>query len=241
MTVPTRTASTLALVLLLALAACEAPHKEHTETAPPTTAESGKQIAESPDAPAKSTECDPLEVARNKVGVGQEIAPGNVQADHTNGVSRATVEAGVGGPAHMQGAPWLYIDLDTGEKLELGDAAAFEDSRWDIALKNSLIRINGGDSGPGQWKMKAAGSPTWKQDDFVADDCELETYGAGFPMTAFGRWYDYEPKSHRVSAPDDAVYLLRDSSDDRTLKLEILAYDKGTYQLRWNEVDSRRR
>ena len=231
--------------------------KKSNKPQPSKRAHEAQKSAEQPEGAAAKEEsstgkesadvgaCEPREVARQKVGSVDKVAPGYAGAEDSEEIHWATIDASTGGPAHMKGAPWLYVDLKGAKKVELTDKEAFESSAWDLAFKNTLIRVNGGDSGPAKWQVLAVDSPwdklhdapgdaeAWQTDNFVKADCTLETYGMGFPMTAFGRWYDYDPKTHTASAPENAVFALRNQETEQVWKFEILSYEDGKYRVRW--------
>ncbi|MFB6350546.1 MAG: HmuY family protein [Bradymonadaceae bacterium] len=187
---------------------------------------------------APSNECDPRAVARRKVGAIETTADGSVDVEKSSGVYAGSVEATAGGEGNADDSSYLYVDLATGERLELSDAEAFENERWDLAFKRTDIRVNSADSGPGAWYLievdrdwEQLDEPPrrdadWEWNDFVADDCSVKTVGDGALKTAFGQWSDEEP----------AVWALYQFTSHTTLKFEIQSYTDGTYQVRWTEL-----
>ena len=138
------------------------------------------------------------------------------------------------------------MDLENGELLAISDVEAFTNPDWDIAFKRTEIRINSEDSGPGAWivadvdaeSFEAAEPPspqggTWRGDDFVSETCEVSTFGRGTIETAFGQWYDYDPSTHGVSAPEGKVYFLYNAVTHAVIKLQIESYADAVYTLRW--------
>lgn len=62
-----------------------------------------------------------------------------------------TVDAragGAGAPASDPRNKYTYLNLATGSVVELSDTDAATSSEWDIAFKRSLVKLNGGISGP---------------------------------------------------------------------------------------------
>jgi hypothetical protein len=55
---------------------------------------------------------------------------------------------GVGAPAGDPNNKYTYVNLGTGSVVALSDADAATSSDWDIAFKRSLVKLNGGLSGP---------------------------------------------------------------------------------------------
>ena len=220
-----------------------------TATDTQATADAGGRDAGTEDAGAgDGGECDPKEVARETVGTIEETAPGSVDVEESDGVYSGTIEATAGGLQNAPDTSFLYLDLDAAARANLSDAEAFESDAWTIAFKRTEIRLNGADSGPGGWHMMEADKSweelteapgreaEWKQDDFVAGDCSLNKFGRGSLKTAFAQWYDYNPMTHAVSAPENAVYVLYQMASHRVVKFEIESYSDATYEVRWTEL-----
>jgi hypothetical protein len=194
------------------------------------------------DAVDSGDECVPEEVAAQQVAANASVNDGDVTVDDETGT--LTIDASSGGVAEASNSSFVYIDLDGPAKLDLSDEDAFENTEWDIALRRTVIRINGGDSGPGGWLMASMGSgwddaaqppgrnAEWKTDDFVTDSCELVTTQRGSIVTAFGQWYDYNPQTHEVSAPESTTWALYNQQTHGVVKLGIPSYADGTYEMR---------
>jgi|GEM_PF-2075560 len=194
-------------------------------------------------------ECDPQAVSASLVAVHTDASTtetATFTSLEAEGAWRLELDAALGGAAAASEASFLYVDLENGELLELSDAEAFTDDRWDIAFKRTEIRINSEDSGPGSWiladveaeSFEAAAPPSpqegmWRGDDFVSETCEVATFGRGTIETAFGQWYDYDPSTHMVSAPEGKVYFLYDAATHAVIKLQIESYADAIYTLRW--------
>jgi hypothetical protein len=217
-------------------------------TADDTTADSGVGDATETDAGEDTQSdaddtCNPDALAAEQVAVNESVNDGEVSVANENGVQTVTLDASSGGVSEAAQQSFIYIDLDEPGKLALSDADAFEDTTWDIAVRRTVIRINGGDSGPGNWLLTAiddgwsdASMPgrdaEWSTDNFVTDSCELVQTERGSIITAFGQWYDYNPQTHEVSAPENTTWALYNSSTHSVIKLGIAAYDSATYDIR---------
>lgn len=193
--------------------------------------------------------CDAQQVAAEQVAVNDSVNAGDVTVATQDGVDTLTIDASSGGIAEAAQHSFVYLDLDTPEKLALSDVEAFEDDTWDIAVRRTSIRINGGDSGPGNWLLTTidngwadATQPgrdaEWNTDDFVTESCELEQTQRGSIITAFGQWYDYDPQTHVVSAPENTTWALYNTSTHNVVKLGIASYDSGTYDIRIGQFEN---
>lgn len=198
--------------------------------------------------------CDPDATSASLVAVHDEPSTTQTavftelpaEGDDGSAGWRLELDAALGGAAEAAEASFFYVDLEHGELLELSDVAAHTDDRWDIAFKRTEIRVNSEDSGPGNWliadvdaesfEVAAPPSPqegAWRGDDFVSDTCEVATFGRGTVETAFGQWYDYDPATHRVSAPEGRVYFFYNAATHAVIKLQIESYSDAVYTLRW--------
>ena len=120
--------------------------------------------------------------------------------------------------------PYLYIDLATGTKVEVNDVEALTSSEWDLAFERSSIRVNGGDSGPGNVAVavveaafddvtEAPKDAEFAADDWVGEDCQYQSIPGGEPLTAIGEWYDYNVMTHELT-PKEEVYVVRSHGGD---------------------------
>lgn len=164
------------------------------------------------------TVCDPATVLPTNFRLIGEVSAGAVAITTTGGISAGTVDATAGGIAAAADKPYIYLDLETGTKVELDDVAARTSTAWDIAFKRASVRLNGGDSGIGGRLATTVLAdsldavteiPTTEfiADDFTTADCALDTIPGGEPRSAFGEWYEYNPETHSV-APKPEVYVI---------------------------------
>lgn len=196
-----------------------------------------------------SETCVAEEKAEEALAPVDTVAESSAVFETTEGVTTGTLDAFAGGLPNAAENPWVYLDLQTGEALDITDVEALSNEEWDLAFKRTEIRLNGGDSGPGAWFAARIDDTTWESaprpgrdaeylsDDFVDDEtCELNTYGRGSLLTAFGQWYDYDLETRVISAPEGTVYALYTMSDHSVWRFQIEDYDSetATYTLRWS-------
>lgn len=184
-------------------------------------------------------------LARETVGQNEGVNAGEVTFTTEDDATIAIIDAASGGTAQMATESYIYLDVDTNEKLEISDADAFENADWDIAIKRTMIRINSKDSGPGGWMVArvdagwdAAAPPestdsAWKMDNFIADDCELVVEGQGTISTGFGIWYDYDMSTHTFTVPEDTTWILYNMQSHTVLKLEVQSLEDMIYTVRY--------
>ncbi len=162
------------------------------------------------------------------------VSTGTVVTTVAGGVTSATIDATAGGLANAADNPFIYIDLSSGTKVAIHDAQARIQSSWDIAFKRAVIRVNGGDSGPGNVRVAivpgaalaavttAPAENIFNVDDWTDDLCALLSTPSGEPLTALADWYDYDSATNRLT-PRAEVYVVRARSGT-LYKLRILTY-----------------
>lgn len=144
---------------------------------------------------------------------------------------------------------WVYIDLATGDILELDAADAAESTAWHVALRRFNIAVNGGTSGPGS----AAGGLIAPQDDFyddegepnasvflnataedyldllMNDDFEEPEFVTDSITTVFGEdWYRYAFATGNITAEPDNGWLLRSGEGDSYARMRVTEIDFPT-------------
>ncbi len=200
-----------------------------------------------------SSGCDPATVLPSNYRWIASVSSGGVQVTTPGDVTSGTIDATAGGLVNAADNPYLYVDLRGGTKVEVNDLDARGSAAWDVALKRSSLRINGGDSGAGKRELAvvqaaslaavtAAPGDGYTTDDFTTDDCMLDPLPGGEPRSAFGEWYDYDVQTHVVS-PKPEVYVIRRDDGSRTaLRLKTYYGDpamptKGAlYAIEWKQL-----
>ena len=132
---------------------------------------------------------------------------------------------------------FVAVDLRSGEVVAVDDLES--SSGWDIAFRRTVIRTNGGTSGPGQAAVAEAEEATLDAiveppptEAFVADellesprpDVEPESGNA-----VLATWFDYDMTTHAVS-PRDARFVMR-TADGSLAKFQIVAWEDGLFTL----------
>lgn len=197
--------------------------------------------------------CDPATVLPTSYRPIAMVSAGAVQVSTSSGVTSGTIDATAGGLANSADRPYIYVDLRNGVKLEVDDLAARTSMMWDVALKRSSLRVNGGDSGTGNRRLavvqasslaEVTAAPTsgYTTDDFTTDDCMLDSLPGGEPRSAFGEWYDYNPETHVVT-PKGEVYVVERNNGSQTA-FRIVTYYGDTsmpmrgafYSVEWKQL-----
>jgi hypothetical protein len=177
------------------------------------------------------------------VSTGAVVATGNA----------ATVDATAGGSMNAADNPYVYLKFtaDSVTKVEISDIDSYTDESWDFALKRFVLRVNGGDSGPGGVEVATVAGETladvtavpadgeFSTDDWFSDACTLNTGPlAGEPATALVDWYDYDVDTH-LPTPKAEIHVLR-RPDGSTIKLDINNYryqdNSGHYEIEWGAL-----
>lgn len=199
-----------------------------------------------------SSGCDPATVLPTNYRPIAMVSTGVVQVAASGGVTSGTIDATAGGVANAADRPYIYVDLRNGVRVDVDDLAARTTMTWDIALKRSSLRVNGGDSGGGNRRLavvqaatlaEVTAAPTsgFASDDFTTDDCMLDALPGGEPKSAFGEWYNYDEQTHAVS-PKSEVYVLERNDGSRTAFRISSYYDPAMpmrgalYSVEWKQL-----
>ena len=178
----------------------------------------GAAEAPTPDA-AVDDGCDAATVLPSNYRLIPMVSTGAVQVATANNVTTGTIDATAGGLANAADNPYVYVDLRMGKKVDINDLDAMTSTTWDVAIKRSSLRVNGGDSGAGGLMLAvvqaatlgavtAAPASGYVADDFTTTDCMLDAIPGGEPKSAFGEWYDYDVNTHAVT-PRPEVYVIQ--------------------------------
>lgn len=173
---------------------------------------------------------------RQSLSLVDEVSTASVaQLDEANGERTLYVDASVGGLNGQDTHPWVYLKLATGEAVAVTDLEALSSTAWDLAFKRSMVRTNGGDSGPGKggairvalpWGNVDAttlGDKTLPTESWFDADCMLERDASGNLITTFSGWSEYDEATHVLSAAPDVVFLTA-AADGALYKVAVLDY-----------------
>lgn len=155
---------------------------------------------------------------------------------------------------------WMYFSLDMGG-VQVRVSDANKSVKWDLAVRRSVIRVNGGFSGtmgkgavsvmPGADFDKITEAPLlgWRTDAEAAG-AGISYVNAGGFDTVFNRanaespygWYLYNMSNHTLS-PADLVYAVRNAAGDRYYAIKIEDYysaagKAGVYKVNWKPIDA---
>ena len=177
------------------------------------------------------------------------VSAGAVSVTTTGGVTAGTVDATAGGTAAAADNPYVYLDLVAGTKVAITDTASLSSTAWHVAFKRSGIKLNGGDSGPGQVAAASVAATTLAEvttapgglavDDWADGDCNLLAGPTGEPATVMSAWYDYDDQTHVLTAKPQ-VWVIR-VAPGVFRKLRVITYygDAGApmrgafYRVEW--------
>jgi hypothetical protein len=163
-----------------------------------------------------------------------QVSTGMVKTLSTDGAAKTLyVDASAGGIDDEDSNPWVYLSLKTGTRVDITDTASLTSKAWDLGIKRSLLRTNGGDIGVGRGGAALIDGKTFDQvtsatgaaimsEHWFDANCNLQTDETGAPMTTFSSWYDYDMDTH-VLTPHKGTYVVR-GADGALYKLAILDY-----------------
>jgi len=194
-----------------------------------------------PSATAGSSSVDPTPSAcsaalRQSLSLVDEVSTAAVSILSETGAERILyVDASVGGLSNQDTYPWSYVALGTGQAVAVTDLEALRSNAWDLAFKRSVVRTNGGDSGPGAggairvalpWDevdRSTLGSKTLPQESWFDENCELMRDSAQELVTTYSGWSEYDEAHHVVSAAPDVVFITA-GADGSLYKVALLDY-----------------
>jgi len=201
----------------------------------------GGGSAGGPSASAGTTSVDPTPSAcsaalRQSLSLVDEVSSAAVTPLSRDSSDRTLyIDASVGGLNGQDSHPWVYVALASGEAVPVTDLDALRSTAWDLAFKRSVVRTNGGDSGPGQggairialpWDevdRSTLGKKTLPTESWFDADCKLELDASMNLITTFSGWSEYDEANHVLSAAPDVVFITA-AADGALYKVAILDY-----------------
>lgn len=167
------------------------------------------------------------------LGPVASVSTGEVKVLGTDGATKTIfVDATAGG---MQGSatnPRVYVNLDTGTRVDVSDVDARSSTAWDLAIKRPILFANGGDGGPGQGgaalvdkdfaAVTAADVPELAPESFFDAECTAKKDATNALLTSFDGWYDYAQSGNRLS-PRAGTWIVKGGSG-KVYKLRVLSY-----------------
>jgi hypothetical protein len=165
----------------------------------------------------------------------EKVSTGTVSVIATNGDTKTLfVDASAGGLPNAPKNPRVYINLESGARVDLTDGAAHDSTDWDLAIKRDVIFTNGGDGGPGQGgavsvekafaSVTAADGAAIAAESFFDSDCNAKKDPTGAVQTTFSDWYDYDQVTHIPSPKANHTYVVSSASGVK-YKVAITSYN----------------
>ena len=189
--------------------------------------------------------CDYETARQDALNPQMSVSDGSVSVAGASNL--LSIDASAGGMSAASNNPYVYVDLDGGQKVDVTDVEAFDDDTWDIALKRVSIRINGGDSGSASLhaavqSASALGDVTsvppsseFKTDDYIDDEtCEISKTRIGHPKTIFAAWYSYNSNTHALE-PNDEVWVA-ETTEGNHVKFKINSYSGGQFEIAYEQM-----
>jgi hypothetical protein len=211
-------------------------------------------LGQAPDF-AQKTPCEGEWI--DALGAQDQVSKGKVETRPTvsGNVWKMTVDASAGGTANAAQNPFVYISFENGNRVDITDLASRSSMDWDIAIKRTVIRVNGGDSGPGHGAAAAVAGKTietvaasdataFRSDDYLDDKCNVARDPINQVQTAFSGsdlsqiWYAYDMSgSGQAVQPKPWVYVVK-RANGKLIKLAIETYynaqgRSGHYTIYW--------
>lgn len=129
------------------------------------------------------------------------------------------VDGSAGGTQNASRNPYVYVNLETGTKVDVTDKSALESTDWDLAIKRTIIFTNGGDGGPGTGgasrigkafaDVTAAETSRIAGEKFFDEECNAILDEANFLTTTFSpAWYTYDEANNGVTPVADVTYVV---------------------------------
>ena len=94
--------------------------------------------------PDGDTGCQPAAILPTQYRPIAEVSAGLVTVTTPFDITSGTIDGTAGGLGSAPDNPYIYVDLQAGTKVAIDDIQAFSSDAWDIAIKRSSLRTNGG-------------------------------------------------------------------------------------------------
>jgi hypothetical protein len=176
---------------------------------------------------------------RQELSLVDEVSTAQVSIlSESAGERTLYVDASVGGLGAAEKNPWVYLSLKTGMAVAVTDLEALDSTAWDLGFKRTMIRTNGGDSGPGSGGAIRIGL-AWDKvsrttlgnaklpievwfDDMCMIGMDMKD-ATGNLVTTYSAWSEYDEANHVVSAAPDVVFITA-GGDGTLYKVQIEDY-----------------
>ena len=221
----------------------------------------GDDLSSMPDAGGG---CDEAALLAASWPMPQGVSTAEVQVTRQGATSTATIDASAGGSAMAAQNPFVFLDLDQGQKVATGAPEALRSNvTWELAFRRTAVFINGGDSGPGSVEITRLTGKTFDEvtaqdvptrGSFLTEDpvdamCMVPRPSSGFgtvgsvferlnPDTTSSSWYNYSMGggAPSVTAYPDHVYIIQGTDAQKRYKFGFISWVSGTYTVQWAEI-----
>jgi len=197
---------------LLLLVACSS---SSTTPAPGGTEDAG---APTPEAGTGGSQCSAARDSTLKPI--DKVSTGMVSIVSDDGTTKLLyVDGSAGGLPNAGKNPAIYINLETGTRVDVTDKTSLQSSDWDLSLKRTIVYTNGGDGGPGQGgaelvdkafdAVTADDATKIATEKFFDADCNviLDVNKLYLQTTLSPDWYDYDQSTMKVT-PKDVSFVV---------------------------------
>lgn len=164
-----------------------------------------------------------------------KVSTGAVSIVSEDGGSKVIyVDGSAGGTQNASRNPAVYINLESGSRIDVTDKSALESTEWDLSLKRTIIYTNSGDGGPGTggaarltkaFDDVTAAEGTMQTEKFFDEECNALLDQANFLTTTFSPdWYDYDQTAPIPVTPKPNVTYVVSGGTGKKYKVAIESY-----------------
>lgn len=200
---------------LLFVAGCSS--SSTTPTAAPDAGDTDAGTSSGGDAGSGGSQCTAAREATLKPINRVSTAAVSIVSEN-GGTKILYIDASAGGPAKASTTPRVYVNLESGTRVDVTDPASLESTDWDLSLKRTVIYTNGGDGGPGVGgavmvaksfdAVTSADGAKVASESFFDAECNAKLDQASFLLTTFSPdWYTYDEATNGVT-PKDVTFVV---------------------------------
>jgi hypothetical protein len=223
------------IVGLLFLAACKAPPVVDPSTSTPvdTVPDPGLEPV---CTEAAEIACVDDIISDLSLHDDKEAPEGSVVTDVDGDDFVTTIDATAGGFGNETANAWTYLKFTErgAEQVQINDEKALESTKWHLAARRFILRLNGGSSGPScvgavpfleddyEDMTAVVEDLEYTYDDYYTDNCTLINDSSGLegsPQVALSPWWEY-PGCVATTATPFQVQL----EDGHVIKLVVEQY-----------------
>lgn len=121
---------------------------------------------------------------------------------------------------------YTFFSLRTGEVVDAADSASVN---WDLAFNGTTIRINSGESGPGEAGAIILDLPFQEVGVAPSEGYNIDTAEElAIPSGAGNGWYSYDFTAHVIAPIENKTIVVRTADGNHYSKVEIEHYYRGS-------------